>query len=362
MIMTHIKRIGGCAAIVLCAFFFTRWLLAEPTISVHFDNAPLSKVIEAFQKQGKIKIRSTLDPATPVTVHLKRSPVLEAIDILAVRVDGNWRVGYFVAPDAPTLAEGLASPEPRPQGWLTIFYPAPMLTENPIDPRKLRWNVEKMSETSLHDYLNQGAQKLPVEFFVKAEWNPTIAQVPSSGTPRKVVAEFAKSVRGKSAEVFILSRGSGDFERGSVWFGTGGNWERDSKAQSSQQREPATTLESNRRGPNEANHAPSNQQWMRERMESMLAAMPAEEREIAKKFYDEMRAIRESTQGLDEAARREAFREFFSRPEIQERFEQVMASRDAKRTPEQREARYRRIAERRLEARKESGNPLRAGK
>lgn len=345
--------IFGLAGLVV-AWLLVRWLFAPPTITAHFDNAPLSKVMAAFEKQGKIKMTTTMPPDTPVTLHLDRSPVLDAVDLLAVRVDGSWRAAYYLAPDDARLREAFGLSDPAAQGWRLFFLPAPMLSENPVDARRLNWNVEAMPAGELHSYLDQGSQKLPISFRVPADWNPSLPKPPEAGEAAEVVRAIAASTRGKVAEVFeIYGGGGGDFGGG---FGGGrrdGEWRgsADGVAAGSRPQRPEGS---------ETTRPPRNENWMRERMETQLAALPAAEAEAARKVFDELRALRESTRDLDEAARREAFREFFSRPEMQERMEQAQAARDAKRTPEQREARYRRTAGRRIEAREQSGNPLRA--
>jgi hypothetical protein len=102
----------------------------------------------------------------------------------------------------------------------------------------------------------------------------------------------------------------------------------------------------------------ANQQWLDERNEKIIAALPPEEQASLRETEILFREFRESVRNLPQEERRAAAAEFFNRPAVQQRMEESMANRDAKRTPEQREARYRRAAERRVKAREEAGQPL----
>jgi hypothetical protein len=103
-----------------------------------------------------------------------------------------------------------------------------------------------------------------------------------------------------------------------------------------------------------------NQQWLDERNDRIIAALPPEEQSAAREAEKLFREFRESTRDLSPEDRRAVASNFFSRPEVQQQMEEISANRDAKRTPEQREARYRRVVDRKLQAREAEGRPLTA--
>lgn len=349
------------AGAVLVLFFAIRWLLAEPTITVDFQDAPLSKVLSAFEKQGKIKIQTQIDPSTPVTLSIRRSPVIDAIDLLAVRLDGDWRMAWVLGPNTQTVREGRALVGQRnPEGWKSFHMPAFGMDWGGVpDPRKMQWKVEAAPDGTLAAYLDQGSQKLPVEFLAPGDWNPVLGGPPASGSPGQVARQLAKATGGQTADVFVLSRGGpgGGFGGG----GDGPRRREDADAGAPGGAAPRATTNTPgnaARPPRE--RAPRNEAWQMERAQAMIESLPSEERKEALGVLEEMRELREQMQGLPEEKRRELWGEYMQRPEVQARREEAQAARDAKRTPEQREARYRRISERRIEARMEAGDPLKA--
>jgi hypothetical protein len=358
-VYSRVLLLGG---LCLVLFFGVRWFLAEPTITVNFENAPLSKVLAAFSRQGKINLETNFDPNTPVTLQVTRSPVLEAIDLLAVRLDGSWRLGYIMAPDKQAVREGRSLLGSRtPTGWTSFYFPTfgTDWASTPPDPRQINWKVEPAPDGLLSSYLDQGSQKLPVQFLVPEGWNPSLAAPPSSGSASATTRQLARSTRAELGEVFFISSQGG--------WGGGGEGNRGEGSRQGGGDRPGVPPPTNAPGTATArppgtppDRRTRNENWQFERAEAMLAALPQEQRTEALSFLEEMRQLREQTRDLPEEQRREAWSEFMQRPEVQERREEAMAARDAKRTPEQREARYRRTAENRLEARAEQGRPLQA--
>lgn len=341
--------------VVAVLFFAVRWLLAEPTITVNFTEAPLSQVLAAFERQGKIKVQTTLDLNKPVTLQVRRSPVIEAIDLLAVRVDGDWRVAWVLGPDKASLDGGIEAVGRRAEGWQSFFFPTFGWELGGVvaDPRKINWRVEAAGNGTLSEYLNQGSQKLPVEFFVPAEWNPAVTRVPKSGNAQEVVSQLVATTKGASREVFVLTGGSG----WEGWGGGGGEGRPRRENEVGQGASPGGQGGGGGGRPNRS-QALRNEAWLLERAQAMGQSLPPEQRAEAVAVMEELQQLREQTRELPEEQRREAWSEYMQRPAVQERMEESRAARDAKRTPEQREARYKRIAERRLEARAEAGNPM----
>ena len=81
-------------------------------------------------------------------------------------------------------------------------------------------------------------------------------------------------------------------------------------------------------------------------MESRIAQMPPDQQAAAKAELDRQQALWQEIRELPEEQRREKMRELMADPANQERMENRAASRDSRRTPQQRLERYRRYATR----------------
>ena len=78
-------------------------------VSINVETAPLGRVRSEISKQGGIEIASNLDPATKVSLNVKRVPPVEALDIVAVRTDASWRLAYLGAPSETLIEQALDS-------------------------------------------------------------------------------------------------------------------------------------------------------------------------------------------------------------------------------------------------------------
>lgn len=309
-------------------------------ITVQADDQPLSTVIASIEKQGKITIKSTIAPETPVTMHVKKVPLAEALETLSVLLDGNWRLQYFLAPDKTTLDTALAAPSGRrpPEGWKSIFYPLPPMfgsEEHLIDPRTDHWQVAAPAEKTLQAYLENAGRSVNAAFLLPETWNPSIAKAPGSGEIGPAVFNLAKQANGKLAEVFVLSS-----FRGNWGVGTRGD---------ENNRPPQ---EGENRGQGEG--GPSREfsearaQAMAERVQAEIAKLPAAERAQAQQEFDQQRAFWEQLRNLPPEERRAKAEEFFNDPKIQVQREAREGQRDARRTPQQRFNRYKNYVQRRF--------------
>jgi hypothetical protein len=91
------------------------------------------------------------------------------------------------------------------------------------------------------------------------------------------------------------------------------------------------------------------------RTEAQIKLLPPEEQKAAREDFAMMREFRDSIAELPEEQRRAKAREFFSRPEVQERMEDRRLARYAKMTPQQRIERSRRYWDRKAEAKYRGG-------
>ena len=99
-----------------------RWMSGRGLVTINATNVPIFKVIKSIESQGGVKIVTNADPATPVTLYLKRVPVYEAMDTLAIRADGDVRLAYIAAPDKKQIADVLTAfaSGANPGGWAVL--------------------------------------------------------------------------------------------------------------------------------------------------------------------------------------------------------------------------------------------------
>lgn len=307
-------------------------------VSLDFENAPVGKVLAAISRQGGIEIATNLDPATPVTIKVRRVLPLEALDIVAVRTDASWRAAYLGAPDEPAIEAALAEFRAGRENPAWLSHGAPgfgMLQPSsgqPLDLRLVEWNPE--GPGPLHDLLDSAAEKTGIYLAAPSDWQPTVAE-PPAGRMADAAPELFRRAGGVSREIFLL-RGRGDREAAGEdgdqgWRG-GGTWIGATPSRGAR-----------RRGPGDPER-------IAERVAAQIKLLPVAEQAKAREEADQMRQFWKSVRDLPEEERRAKAREFFSRPEVQERMEDRRLAREAKMSPQQRIERAKRYWDRKAES------------
>lgn len=301
-----------------------RLLWPDGLITLDFRNAPISKVIASIERQGRVRIATNVPPETPVTMQMKKVPLMEALETLAVRAEGDLRVVVAAAPTsiaARSALEDLKTGTPSDQ-WTVAWFPGMGFGPTPADPRQLLVTPEPTGKNDLQSALQQVAAKSGLMTAVPKDWNPNVT-LPSKPTPASTLARNIIQAAGGSAQesFLIIARPPG--QDGGGWREAGGpRWNRDG----------------------------SNPEWMAQRTQAAIAMLPPAERQVAQADFDSMRKLWEEVRALPEEQRRPKMEEFFSRPEIQEKLEERMAARDARRSPEQRAQRYKQYIQRKQQA------------
>ena len=361
--------------VVLGGVVVYHWFSDRGLVTLDYDNTPAGKVIKALERKGGIRVVTNGDLTAPISIHIKRAPVYEAADVVATRMGGDLRVAYVGAPQSAQIEEVFTAfaSNTNPGNWTayapgfggggggggpqgnrpprnnapTGDQPAPVANNSAAggtnnerprggggnfgggmmgggdfgtgDPRFIEWKISDVTDRNLQAFLNQGAQKTGALFAVPSDWNSVLGGVPKGGPTRDMAKALASAAKGRVQEVFLITvnQRPAQSEEGGPRF--------------------TPTVFSPQRGAGRT----MNPEWVRERVEAQIAALPPEERAQAKKDMDEFRAFRESLQNLTEEERRAKWEEFMNRPDIQEKMEERMAARDSKRSPEQRESRYR---------------------
>jgi hypothetical protein len=389
MLNSRVLILSGIAALMAVVLVW-KWVSGWGYVTVNVRDVPLSQVIKTIERQGRVKIVTNADPATPVTMLVEKAPAYDAIDTLALAIDADTRLAYVAAPDSRQIKNVLAAyaSGSNPGGW-SVFAggfggrgggpreqggnagqagtenrtrdPQQTAQQQPgqnreqrgggdrgrgdgdgggfggfggwgggetlTDPRLISWKPSESEDKSLQGLLNQGSQKTGALFAAPESWNPMIGKLPREGRTGKVTVSLVKSAKGTVEEVFLLTVQPPRPQTASATE-EGGRWEF------------TRTVFTPQRG------GGRNPEWMAERVQAQIAALPEDQKVAAKKQMDEMRAFWESVRNLPEEERRAKMEEMMNRPEVQERMEERMNARDNKTPPQKREDRMRRYIER----------------
>ncbi len=205
-------------------------------VTLHVRNAPLSKVATSIASQGHIRLRTNLDPATPVTLDCDRVTVAEALEDLSIVTEARWRLTYLVGPrkqEFKTLLDGWAAGQPDP-AWRWIDRPLPGLDgfggpggpapgpdgddAPPDDPRRGTVSLQTAATasdgqaipplpTEMQGVVERAALFADVQAVIPTDWNPTVGDFSKQqAEPASLFAKLAGAGHGASQEVFLLSR------------------------------------------------------------------------------------------------------------------------------------------------------------
>jgi hypothetical protein len=330
--------------LVVGAIFYWVWS-NWGLITVNVNDKPLAEVIRSIEKQGGIVLKTNMDATRPVTMHVHKVPLTEALETLASVTDARWRLGYFFASDAGTLKsafESLASGK-RPDGWKNfdvplIVRPGSLGDEAvPMDPRRDKWAVKEPAEKTLQSFLKAAATGVSASFTCPEQFNPTVSKTPSSGEIRKAASQLAKASGAKMEEVFLLTgrplgvaEADAGFDDDVVPGGFGGGGPRGGGARGG----------GNQGRPGGARGGDSSA--FRERQLAEIAKLPASEQAAAKAEMEEREQLFTSLRDLPDDQRRAKLDEFMNRPENQQRMEERMTNSQERKNPAQRLAKYQR--------------------
>jgi hypothetical protein len=306
----------------VCYWVWSGWGL----ITVHADGQSLAEVIRSIEKQGGITLKTNMDSAQPVTLHVDKVPLTDALESLSAVTDSRWRLAYIFGADKGVIENRLAllaSGERRPEGWISFDVPMGGESEDaiPPDPRRDTWTVKEPEEKTLQAYLRSAATNVSAGFWCPEEFNPAVASAPSSGQIRKRAPDLAKAAGAKVEELFLLlGRPAGMADNDEPR-------DRGDDAGRRQRREGDFSL-------------------IRDRRLAEIAKLPPAQREAAQKEFEEISTFMRSLRDLPEDERRAKREEFFQNGDRIERMEERRMEREERKTPEQRRKQYQRYVER----------------
>ena len=325
--------LGATLLLAVCAITYWIWS-GWGLVTVEVDGKPLAEVIRSIEKQGGIVLKTNMDTTRPVTMHVVKVPLTEALETLRAVTDSRWSLGYFFAADAATVKgalESIASGK-RPEGWKQ--YEVPLFggrgsddEVSPMDPRRDRWLVKEPEEKTLQGFMKAASAGVAASFSCPEQYNPAVAKTPSSGEIGKLAPQLAKMAGAKWQEVFLLlgrpvgSPDTADSGRDrDDDFGPGGGRPRGPRGDRER--------DGKRGGPDFS--------LMRERQLAEIAKLPASEQATAKVEFEEREKLRE----LPEADRRAKFEEYMNKPEVQDRMADRATKSSERKSPDQRLQKY----------------------
>jgi len=292
-------------------------------ITLDFKDAPVSKVIASVERQGHVRVGTNVPPETLVTIHMKKVPLMDALETLSVRVEGELRVvfaGASTKTQAAAALEEIASGK-RSDQWAIAWFPSMGMIagDTPPDPRFLAVKPEAGEKNDLQSALLQVAVKSGVMTAVPREWNPD-AKMPKNTAPAaSIVRQLINSSGGQVQESFlIIARGGRDGRPG----GPPDGGDRGGQA-----------------GGGPRGREGMNPEWLAQRAEAAIAQLPPDERVAAKADFDAMRKTFEEVRALPEDQRRAKMDELMNRQDMQDKMAARQDSRDARQSPQQREQR-----------------------
>jgi len=305
------------------------------TITLDYENKPLSAVLRSFTRQSNLKVITDLDLSKPVSIHVHRVPVTEALDALQASAESRGRLVALFAPDTPSLKNLIASlpTPPENSGILSIEYRTPWLFRGGMDglpverdPRNQLWKPSSQVPLQLIPSLEQAAQMTEVRILLPQSWNPPLKKNPPSGPICSSLPSLAHHAGGQAELVYLLpARPEED--------GPGG---------------PPAAGETDRGNLRWRDTPPIPPEAFLARLESRISALPSSEQTDARQSAEEsVRQYREWSSLTTEEERDKKRQEIMNDPARAEKAGEGFSRAMRKMSPEQRSQRYQRYVERR---------------
>ena len=333
--MTRPKLLFSCI-LLLGLIWLGIWISSGwGTITLDYENKPLSAVLRSFTKQSNLKVITDLDLSKPISIHVHRVPVTEALDALQASAESRGRLAALFAPDVPSLKNLIASlPTPSENsGIVSIEYRTPWLFRGGMDglpaerdPRNQLWKPSPQVSPQLVSSLEQAAQTTEVRILLPQSWNPPLKKAPQSGPISSSLPSLARNAGGQAELVYLLpALSEGD--------GPGG---------------PPASSETTRGALRWRDTSSLPPEALLARFESRISALPSSEQADARQAAEEsVRQYREWSSLTTEEERDKKRQEIMNDPARAERAGEGFSRTMRKMSPEQRSQRYNRYVQRR---------------
>lgn len=315
------------------------------TVTLEFENQPLGKVLDAFQRQTKLPIITDLDRSQPTTIRVRRVAVTEALEAIQASADvRGGRLACLLAADSSGL-DRIRTLLPRPpeeSGLLTFEYRIPFpamasLEELPVwsDPRSQIWEPQPGVSRDLRSLAQDAAQAAEIRIYLAGDWNPTLSRIPRGGALRRALPSLAKLATGRAELVYVLTAPRPEERRDGPEPVAPSSW---SSAGEGRRRTASLPPES----------------WIR-RLEGRISGLPPAEAASARSALAEAARSYQDWDNLTPEQRREKVQALMQDPAAAERMGDRFSRGLRRMSPEQRSQRYQGYVERREQAKTGSG-------
>jgi hypothetical protein len=238
ILRTRNGAVGGILVLLIVAnlirWFFSDWGLITVTVT----DAPLGQVLKSIQRQGWVTIYSDMDPTTKVSMYVVKVPLAEAMETLTANVGGQWKLGFFAAPNsagvkqeirafqaggadddskiysyqtplqmlADTDADGLPAADPRLQSWPGYHPPAappppPPSADGQPDATP---PAPPPPPSNVQDYLQALAEEADIFVMAPASWSPNVAAPAPNSSIIHAVKNLVGSAHGSVQQAIVL--------------------------------------------------------------------------------------------------------------------------------------------------------------
>lgn len=169
-------------ATIFAGYWIHEWWANRGLITMDAKDAPILQVLHKMERQSGFAILARTNLTQKVTVHFRRTPVEEALGVLADQVEGRWQKVFLVGRDKASirkLASGVAQ-----QGTpflITAMGPMGDMMEN-LEPEKLQKGPVKplVGPHPLQEAALAVAVRSATPVVVQADLNPMVR--PSAST------------------------------------------------------------------------------------------------------------------------------------------------------------------------------------
>lgn len=329
-------------AVLACLLVFKvgSLVFGKPGITIRAYGDPLHKVMASVSRQGKVRLLTNQDGDKPITLHLVKAPLMDALTSLAAAADSRLQLRCVLAPGRGRINDALDAFESGDvsgnENWKRFYSPLPtfLMTDRdfPPDPRREKWIPRELEgEPDLHAWLEQAAEATNAAVFVPADWNPEVPKLPKGGAIEKALPRLARAAGGKARDVFFL------------------------RAREQRSDGPSANGESADRGSDSGPRPDGRPDWenmteeerearrkkMEGRMTERIDKLPGGERDRAKGRMNMFRTMFAGLREMSEEERREKLQEILNLPAVQEEMFKHVAKRTNQTTPEKRKEMYR---------------------
>ena len=210
-------------------FIFSGWGL----ITIHAHDMPLGQIVKSIERQGWVTIYTDMDLTTPVSMDVDHVPLAEAMDTLTANSEGQWKLGFFVAPTSAQVKQEIRAFQSKATDDNTKVYSYPTFIPGDIDtpasdPRLQSWAGYKApppapppapgtdgqtnaapdpppAPSTVQDYLQALAEQTDIWIMAPGSWEPHVSGPPApSSSITSAVKSLVSSANGAVESAIIL--------------------------------------------------------------------------------------------------------------------------------------------------------------